>query len=231
MSSGTIVKLGSIAEIIPGISVRDYEPRDPVSTRHNEDMARAHLVPISALDEDQPLNQDKAQPIWIKPSLLSRDAIRAPRLRQFDILITNRSNPRVILLNEDSETRGKDKEPNVASGPLMIVRLKEQGGWSFRRAQYLAWWLGHMKTQKLLRSMMKGTTVKVLAKGDLEDLEVSLPAPDSGANGATTEELIFDRACKARELRRLLHEQADLEYMRAQEVLYRVATGKLPFWR
>jgi len=62
-------------------------------------------------------------------------------------------------------------------------------------------------------------------------LEVSLPAPDSGANGATTEELIFDRACKARELRRLLHEQADLEYMRAQEVLYRVATGKLPFWR
>ena len=230
MSSGSIVKLGSIAEVIPGVSVRDYESRDPVSTRHHEGMSRAHLIPISALDEDQPLNQDKAQPIWIKPTLLSRDAIRAPRLRQFDILIINRSNPRVILLSEDGDS-GNNDDPNVASGPLMIVRLKAQGGWSFRRAQYLAWWLGHMKTQKLLRSMMKGTTVKVLAKGDLEDLEVSLPAPDSGANGATTEELVFDRACKARELRRLLHEQADLEYMRAQEVLYRVATGKLPFRR
>jgi hypothetical protein len=231
MSSGTIVKLGSIAEVIPGVSVRDYESRDPVSQRHHEDMARAHLVPISALDEDQPLNQDKAQPIWIKPSLLSRDAIRAPRLRQFDILITNRSNPRVIFLNEDSETRGKDKEPNVASGPLMIVRLKAQGGLSFRRAQYLAWWLGYIKTQKVMRSMMKGTTVKVLSRCDLEDLNVSFPASDSGINGATTEELIFDRARKAHDLRRLLHEQAELDYMRAQEVLFRMATGKIPFRR
>lgn len=230
MSSATIVKLGTIAEIIPGISVRDYEPRDPVSTRHNEDMARAHLVPISALDEDQPLNQDKAQPIWIKPSLLSRDAIRAPRLRQFDILIINRSNPRVILLSEDGDS-GKDDDPNVASGPLMIVRLKEQEGWFFRRSQYLAWWLGHMKTQKVMRSMMKGTTVKVLSKGDLEDLNVSFPGSDSGINGAATEDLIFDRAQKAYNLRRLLHEQADLEFMRAQEVLFRMATGRIPFRR
>jgi hypothetical protein len=230
MSSATIVKLGSIAEIIPGISVRDYEPRDPVSTRHHEDMARAHLVPISALDEDQPLNQDKAQPIWIKPSLLSRDAIRAPRLRHFDILIINRSNPRVILLSEEGDS-GKYDDPNVASGPLMIVRLKEQGGWFFRRSQYLAWWLGHMKTQKVMRSMMKGTTVKVLSRGDLEDLNVSFPASDSGINGATTEELIFDRARKAHDLRRLLHEQVELDYMRAQEVLFRMATGKIPFRR
>jgi len=230
MSSANIVKLSTIAEIIPGISVRDYEPRDPVSTRHHEDMARAHLIPISALDEDQPLNQDKAQPIWIKPSLLSSDAIRAPRLRQFDILIINRSNPRVILLSEEVDT-GKYDDPNVASGPLMIVRLKEQGGWFFRRAQYLAWWLGHVKTQNVIRSMMKGTTVKVLSRGDLEDLNVSFPGSDSGINGATIEDLIFDRAQKAHNLRRLLHEQADLEFMRAQEVLYRVATGKLPFRR
>ena len=227
MSSGTIVKLGSIAEVIPGISVRDYEPRDLVSTRHHEGMSRAHLIPISALDEDHPLNQDKAQPIWIKPTLLSRDAIRAPRLRQFDILITNRSNPRVILLNEDSETRGKDKEPNVASGPLMIVRLREQWG----SAPYLAWWLSHTKNQNILRSMMKGTTVKVLTRADLEGFDVHFPARRPDVEGPAPDDMIARHALKAHDLRRFLHEQAELEYARVQEVLFRMATGKIPFRR
>jgi hypothetical protein len=75
---------------------------------------------------------------------------------------------------------------------------------------------------------MKGTTVKVLSRANLENLDVSLPAPDKRLQGATTEKLIADEADKAKELRRMLHEQAELEYRRIQEVLYRMARGELP---
>lgn len=232
MSLSTTVKLGSLVEIIPGASIRDYEPRDAASFFRNEDMAEANIVPVSALDEDLPLNQDKTQPVWVKMSLLRRDDMRSPVLRQFDIILTNRNEPRVVLLSDFQETQSKhDRSPNIASGPLMIVRLKEQGGWSFWRAQYLAWWLGHAKTRRVLRRMMKGMTVKVLTRTDMENLDVPIPAPDENLQGATTEKLIADHAVNGKELRRKLHEQAELEYKRAQEVLYRMATGKLPVIR
>lgn len=230
MSSGKTVKLGSIAEIIPGVSVRDYELRDPAADVLREGMAKAYLVPISALDEESPLKQDKTQPAWIKSSIVSREAPRTPAFKHFDIVITNRNEPRVVLISEFEETicSQDDRAPNVATGPLMIIRLKEQGGYFFWRAQYLAWWLGHHKSRRVLRRLMKGTTVKVLSRADLEDLDVPLPAPDERLQGATTEKLIADEADKAKELRRMLHEQAELEYRRIQEVLYRMATGELP---
>ena len=232
MSLSTTVKLGSLVEIIPGASIRDYEPRDAATFFRNEDMTEANIVPVSALDEDLPLNQDKTQPVWVKMSLLRRDDMRSPVLRQFDIILTNRNEPRVVLLSDFQETLSKhDRSPNVASGPLMIVRLKQQGGWSFWRAQYLAWWLGHAKTRRVLRRMMKGTTVKVLTRPDMENLDVPIPDPDEKLQGATTEKLIADHAVNGKELRRKLHEQAELEYKRAQEVLYRMATGKLPVIR
>lgn len=232
MSLSTTVKLGSLVEIIPGVSIRDYEPRDAASFFRNEDMAEANIVPVSALDEDLPLNQDKTQPVWVKMSLLRRDDMRSAVLRQFDIILTNRNEPRVVLLSDFQETQSKhDRSPNVASGPLMIVRMKEQGGWSFWRAQYLAWWLGHAKTRRVLRRMMKGTTVKVLTRPDMENLDVPIPAPDERLQGSTVEALIAHSADQAKELRRKLHEQAELEYKRAQEVLYRMATGKLPVIR
>ena len=65
----------------------------------------------------------------------------------------------------------------------------------------------------------------------MENLDVPIPAPDENLQGATTEKLIADHAVNGKELRRKLHEQAELEYKRAQEVLYRMATGKLPVIR
>jgi hypothetical protein len=232
MSLSSTVKLGTLAEIIPGVSVRDYEPRDIAASFRHEDMAEANIVPVSALDEDLPLNQDKTQPVWVKSAILRREDLRSPVLREFDIILTNRNEPRVVLLSDFQETKSKhDGSHNVASGPLMIVRLKEQGGYFFWRAQYLAWWLGHAKTRRVLRRMMKGTTVKVLTRPDMENLDVPIPAPDRRLEGATTEKLIADHAENAKELRRKLHEQAELEYNRAQEVLYRMAIGKLPVIR
>jgi len=232
MSLSSTVKLGSLAEIIPGAGVREYEHRDVAASFHHQDMAEANIVPVSALDEDLPLNQDKTQPVWVKSTLLRRDDMRSPVLRQFDIILTNRNEPRVVLLSDFRETQSKhDRSPNVASGPLMIVRLKEQGGRFFERAQYLAWWLGHAKTRRILRRMMRGTTVKVLTRTDMENLDVPIPAPDQRLQGCTVEGLIARNADSAKQLRRRLHEQAELEYKRAQEVLYRMATGKLPIIR
>jgi hypothetical protein len=229
MSLSRTVKLGSIAEVIPGSSVRDYEPRGSGAGLAPEGLKEAHIIPVSALDEDRPLNQDKAQPVWIKAALVDRDNIRAPALRRFDVIITNRNEPRIVLLSEFSETLCKsDRAPNVASGPLMIVRLKEQGGWSFWRAQYLAWWLGHPKTRRVLRRLMKGTAVKVMTKSDMEDIDVPIPPPDERLRGATVEAQIAHSAEKAKEMRRKQYELAELEYRRAQEVLYRMAKGELP---
>lgn len=230
MSSGKTVKLGSIAEIIPGVSVRDYELRDPAADVLREGMAKAYLVPISALDEESPLKQDKTQPAWIKSSIVSREAPRAPAFRQFDIVITNRNEPRVVLITEFEETicGQDDRAPNVATGPLMIIRLKQQGQPCFWQAKYLAWWLGHPKSRRNLRRLMKGTTVKVLSRADLENFEVSYPASIDNVQGTATEEIIAHKGDKAKELRRMLHEQAELEYRRIQEVLYRMATRELP---
>ena len=232
MSLSSTVKLSSLAEIIPGVSVRDYEHRDTAASFSHEEMDVANIVPVSALDEELPLNQDKTQPVWVKRSLLRRDDMRSPVLREFDIILTNRNEPRVVLLSDFKETQSKyDRSPNVASGPLMIVRLKEQGGYFFWRAEYLAWWLGHVKTRRVLRRMMRGTTVKVLTRSDMENLDVPIPAPDERLQGSTVEALIAHNADKAKEIRRKMHEQAELEYKRAQEVLYRMATGKLPVIR
>ena len=223
------VKLGSIAEVIPGASVRDYEPRGSGAGLAPEGLTEAHVIPLSALDEDRPLNQDKAQPVWIKAALVDVDNIRTPALRHFDILITNRNEPRIVLLSEPGETLCKsDRAPNVATGALMIVRLKEQAGWALGRAHYLAWWLGHPKNRRVLRRLMKGTAVKVMTKYDMENIEVPIPHPDERLQGATTEGLIANYGERAKDLRRKRQELADLEYKRAQEVLYRMAKGELP---
>ena len=75
---------------------------------------------------------------------------------------------------------------------------------------------------------MKGTAVKVMTKSEMEDIDVPIPPPDERLRGATVEALIAHSAEKAKEMRRKQYELAELEYRRAQEVLYRMAKGELP---
>jgi hypothetical protein len=189
-------------------------------------MKMANLIPISALDENRPLNQDKAQPIWAKPSLVKDNENRMTCLQRFDIIITNRNEPRIVLLSELAETpQEPNGVPNIASAPLMIVRLREllKG-----RPQYLAWWLGHPKTRRTLRRLMKGTTVKVLSRAELENLDVPIPPPDNRLQGTTIEGLISDYDKKSKELRNKMNNQAKVDYDYIQEKLHLMAIGKIP---
>jgi hypothetical protein len=67
-----------------------------------------------------------------------------------------------------------------------------------------------------------------MTKYDMENIEVPIPHPDERLQGATTEGLIANYGERAKDLRRKQQELADLEYKRAQEVLYRMAKGELP---
>ena len=75
---------------------------------------------------------------------------------------------------------------------------------------------------------MKGTTVKVLSRAELENLDVPIPPPDNRLQGTTIEGLISDYDKKSKELRNKMNNQAKVDYDYIQEKLHLMAIGKIP---
>lgn len=63
-------------------------------------------------------------------------------------------------------------EPSVASTSFFVLRLTDKK----ILPEYLAWFLNHPGTQKLIKDNARGTSIPSIRKTVLEDLEISIPS-------------------------------------------------------
>ncbi|MBF0155328.1 MAG: restriction endonuclease subunit S [Magnetococcales bacterium] len=93
----------------------------------------------------------------VKPSLL---------VQEDDLLLQARglSNTAALVPPGLGET--------IASAPLMVIRTDRNK----LSPKYLWWFLNHPKTQARLTQSATGTTVRLISKSQMEDLELPLPS-------------------------------------------------------
>ncbi|MEO5365455.1 MAG: restriction endonuclease subunit S [Magnetococcus sp. WYHC-3] len=92
----------------------------------------------------------------VKPSLLVREG---------DLLLQSRGYSNTAALVPP----GLDKV--IASAPLMVIRADQKK----LLPEYLRWFLNHPQTQVRMTQNATGTSVRLISKAQLEDLELPLP--------------------------------------------------------
>lgn len=87
-------------------------------------------------------------------------------VREGDILVPSRGgNPEAVLLDHVPG-------PTLAAGNFYILRVRRKGV----LPGYLAWYINQAPAQTFLRSRSQGTNIAMVAKSDLDELEIPVPA-------------------------------------------------------
>lgn len=125
-----------------------------------------------------------------------------------DILIRSRGlNTRVVHV--DRELDGA-----VAVSPLVIIRAKNPDEVS---THYLAWYLNQSRAQAYLQSFLRGTSVQMIGKSALEQLEVEVPH-------MALQRQIVDLADLAEHEQQLLSRLAELKQRQLDHILWEAVT-------
>jgi hypothetical protein len=173
-------KLGALAELQIGYQARGRIEPDPESPYR--------VLQVRDVDD----RVDWTGVVTFRPE-------RQPdryRVREGDILVPSRGgNPVAVLLDHVPG-------PTLAAGNFYILRVRRKGV----LPGYLAWYINQAPAQTFLRSRSQGTNIAMVAKADLEELEVPVPAL------AIQEKVVRVAALQRRE-RELLR---DLEERRGQ---------------
>ncbi len=146
--------LGQIAEVRTGHSLR---------TRINPTSdGNVFILNMGDLDHSRGFDVSKLSRIQLKR--INKEHL----LQQDDLLFRSRGKLYDAVLI-DSEI----KDVIVAS-PLLRITVKR----NLILPGYLAWYLNHPNTQRNLIRMAQGTSVQMMSKQTLEDLEIEIPSLD-----------------------------------------------------
>lgn len=110
-------------------------------------------------DEDGQLNTP------LHPDLISEGFSEKHLLQTGDVLFTAKGMKNVAIVFKGFNF------PTVASTSFFILR----SGNDALLPEYLAWFLNHPETQKILKEKAKGTSIPSIRKSDLENIEIIIP--------------------------------------------------------
>ncbi|MEO6134694.1 MAG: restriction endonuclease subunit S [Ginsengibacter sp.] len=100
----------------------------------------------------------------LKPEKISQKHM----LRTGDVLFASKGTKNFAVCFEN------DNQPAVASTSFFVIRVLENLGSSILPG-FLAWFLNHPATQKMLKAKAIGTSIVSISKVVLEELKVSIP--------------------------------------------------------
>ena len=138
-----------------------------------------------------------------------RDAKPAQLVRAGDLVFRSRGqNQTVALLAEEPEA-------TMVAAPLLRIRPDPRSV----VPEYLFWWVNQPSSQRYLASNAKGTSIPMVSKQAMENLEVVLPPMDKQAKIAE----IFRLAC---EEQRLAAELVQARTRHIHGILSQIAQGR-----
>lgn len=117
------------------------------------------VIQMKDIGENGYLNIDDLVPVEME------DIKGKYRLQKNDIIFKSRGH-----LNNAAHVAYALKNAVVAS-PLMVLKVADKGV----LPAYLAWNINQPHAQRQIESMASGTSVRMISKADLEDLEIPIP--------------------------------------------------------
>ncbi len=101
----------------------------------------------------------------LQPNLNSTGIVEKHLLKEGDVLFSAKGTKNFATWYKSSNI------PAVASTSFFVIRLSEKNVLS----EYITWFLNHPKTQRLLKTKAKGTSIASISKAVLSELEISIP--------------------------------------------------------
>jgi restriction endonuclease S subunit len=145
-------QLGQIAKLEPGYSFRSRVESDPSGTML--------VVQMKDIDESGELDisgLSRVQLDEVKPRYL---------LKNGDILFRSRSTTNAATVVPDHLGVA------IAAAPIIMIRLRAE----IADPNCVAWFLNHPKTQQRLQRQAKGTSLMMIDRHSLGELEIPLPS-------------------------------------------------------
>lgn len=173
--------LEEISDIRVGFPFRSRLENDPAGN--------VAVVQMKDLEEDRLITNELVR-------------IRMPDLKEKHLLEKNDIILRTRGMNHTAVLVSESLENTIVAAPLMPLRVKTPR----ILPSYLLWFINHPDTQKHLASHAKGTSVQMISKDVLMELEIPLPPIDK-------QEVIIRIAALAAEEQRLLRSIADKSQM------------------
>ncbi|OYU79947.1 MAG: hypothetical protein CFE23_11880 [Flavobacterium sp. BFFFF1] len=123
--------------------------------------ANPNLFYIQASDFDDERNWKKN----LKPSLVLNPSLQKHVLNNGDILFVAKGRMFFAVVYKG------EYSPAVASGTFLIIKTDHQR----LIPEFLAWYLNHPKTIIFLDQLSKGSSMPMISKSVLEEIEITLP--------------------------------------------------------
>lgn len=137
----------------------------PLARRGEPDPDReVCVVQLRNIEGTGNLDVSDAPLVWVDSSKIKPDFW----LRAGDVLFRSRGPSMPAALVPD------DLAPALAASPIIMIRVKPDQ----IDPAYLVWFLNHPKGQRLLQQYSRGTSMPMVNKSALVDLEIDLPPLD-----------------------------------------------------
>jgi len=116
----------------------------------------------------------------IEPELCKESRLRKNYLKSGDILLATKGVDPFAALYDGQY------EPAVASSVFTVVRINDP---STTLSEYLQWYLNHSTTASTLVAASRGTSIPLITRDVVEELEIPLPSVDRQAQIVRLHEL------------------------------------------
>ena len=103
----------------------------------------------------------------VKPELSLHDKLEKHILQTSDVLVAAKGYDRFAVACRDIP------QPAVASSMFIVLHITD---FNLILPEYLAWFINHPKTQKILSGSSKGTALPSVTKDDVGKLEILIPS-------------------------------------------------------
>ena len=156
LKKSQVYKLKDIAEIYSGISFR--------SELSSEEDGEALLVQMQNLGDQEVLNISDSSEDFAK--IKSNSFKSAIALKQGDMLFRSKG------LNFTAAKVDNPPDKAFPVAPLYLIRIHSKKV----IPDYFLWFINHSKTQKRFRQMATGTSIMMISRQILEDMELKIPS-------------------------------------------------------